>query len=463
LVDSSRLGRELRSVLEPDRVIVQEEIPAKYRFDALRPYRPYPRLRRRGYAPDVLVRPETAVEVADILRVARRLRVPVVTYGAGTGLMGAAIALGGGIMIDTSRMNRVEEASREDMMFRAEAGTVLEDAFLQLDREHLLFAHDPWTRPIATIGGALSTNSLGYLGAKYGSFGTQVLGLEVVLPNGELLKTRPAQFSSTGFDLRRLFIGTEGLFGIVTSATIRAFPKPETLKLVSYGFRSFEQAHRAINGMRLDGVRPSMIDYGEEPASDEDSQLNLAFDGLEEEVSAQAEQAEHAITDAGGRKLHDADAREFWEHRHDIALMYTRRISKPVHEEEPQTKYDYIHVSLEASKILTFRESLLKIARAGNVNILEVGLWQGPELLSLVLSARARDPKIATRRLWRTSDLIIRQAQELGGTMEFCHGVGMKLAHLMEREHGIGLEVMRQLKKAVDPLDILNPGKESVS
>ena len=461
--DRSRLRKTLVSALEPDRVIVREGIPTKYRFDALRPHRPYPGLRRRGYAPHFLVRPQTTVEVADVLRVARRFRIPVVTYGAGTGLMGAAIALGGGIMIDTSRMNRIEKASRDDMMFRAEAGTVLEDAFQQLDREHLLFAHDPWTRPIATIGGAISTDSLGYLGAKYGSFGKQVLGVEVILPNGELLETRPAQFSSTGLDLRRLFIGTEGLFGVVTSAMIRAFPKPETLKLASYGFRSFEQAHRAINGMRLSGVRPSMIDYGEEPPSDEDSQLNLAFDGLEQEVSAQANQAERVITYAGGRKLHDADARKFWEHRHDIALMYSRRISTAVLGEEPETKYDYIHVSLPASKILAFRESLLKIAREGSVNVLEVGLWQGPELLSMVLSTRARNPKMTTRRLWRVSDLIIHQAQELGGVMEFCHGVGMKLAHLMEREHGVGLVVMRQLKKAVDPLDILNPGKQSVS
>ena len=160
----------------------------------------------------------------------------------------------------------------------------------------------------------------------------------------------------------------------------------------------------------------------------------------------------------------DADAREFWEHRHDIALMYKRRVSNPVQqEEEPATKYDYIHVSLPASKVMGFRESLLGIVREGSVNVLEVGLWQGPELLSLVLSARAKDPKVVSRRLWRVSDRIIRRAQDLGGAMEFCHGVGMKLAHLMEREHGVGIEIMRQLKKAVDPLNILNPGKQSIS
>jgi len=142
--------------------------------------------------------------------------------------------------------------------------------------------------------------------------------------------------------------------------------------------------------------------------------------------------------------------------------MYSRRVLNPAPEEEPRTKYDYIHVSLPASKILGFRTELLRMAREGGVNVLEVGLWQGPELLSLVLSSRSADPKVATRKLWRASNLIIRYAQDLGGAMEFCHGVGMKLAHLMEREHGVGLEVMRQLKRAIDPLGIMNPGKASL-
>jgi len=462
LSENRKLRKELERTLSADRVIVHEKIPVKYRFDALRPYRPYPKLRRGGYVPTILVRPENDKEVSDLFRVARRHRTPVVTYGGGTGLMGAAIAAKEGIMVDTSRMNRIEEISGGDMMLRAEAGVVLEEAYDRLDREHLLFAHDPWTRPIATIGGAISTNSLGYLGAKYGSIGTQLLGIEAILPNGQPLKTRPAQFSSTGFDLRRLFIGTEGLFGIVTRAIVRVYPKPQSRKLVSYEFPDFEKAHHAIGLMRRNGVTPSMIDYGEEPGSKEQSQLNLAFDGLEKEVLVQTDQANRTISECGGSKLDDSDAREFWEHRHDIALMYSRRISHATSDEEPRTKYDYVHVSLPASKILTFRTSLLNIAREEGVNVLEVGLWQGPELLSLVLSSRAANPGMASRKLWRTSDLIIRHAQDLGGAMEFCHGVGMKLAHLMEREHGVGLEVMRQLKRAVDPLGIMNPGKWSL-
>lgn len=457
-----KLRKALQDILGVDRVVIRDKVPARFRFDALRPYRAYPGLRMGGYAPTFLLRPESTAEVSSTIRVAKRFHVPVVPYGGGTGLMGAAVALRGGMLVDTARMNHIEELSREDMTFRAESGVVLEDAYRQLNQHELLFAHDPWTRPIATIGGAISTNSLGYLGAKYGSIGNQLLGVEAVLPDGEILKTRPAQFSSTGFDLRRLFIGTEGLFGIVTWAVVRAFPKLEAMKLVSYRFPTFKAAHRAISRMRVENVRPSMIDYGEEPGSDESSQLNMAFDGLEGEVFAQSAKAEDVISGCGGSKSDDAEARGFWEHRHDIALTYQRRISKRVPDEEPRTKYDYVHISLPSSKVVSFREALLSIARSEGVKVLEVGLWQGPELLSMVLSASASDPKTATRRLWQASNKIIKHGQDLGGAMEYCHGVGLKLAHLMKREHGVGLEIMRQMKRTIDPLNILNPQKEGL-
>lgn len=463
MLSNRKLQKQIEDIIPRDRVLIREQISSRYRFDALRPYRPYPKLRKRGYVPTFLVRPKTVKEVSEIVRLARQSRTPIVPYGAGTGLMGAAIAVRGGIMVEMSQMKRIHEISREDLFVRAEAGAVLEDLYNQLNETGLMFAHDPWTRPIATLGGAISTNSLGYLGAKYGSIGGQLLGVQAVLPDGGLLKTRPAQFSSTGFDLRRLFIGTEGTFGLVTNAVVRAFPKPEKFALASYRFRNFEQGYRAIMMIRASGVRPSMIDYGEEhPGSGSEIQLNLAFDGLEPEVEAHLKKADQITAEAGGGKLDDRQAEEFWNGRHDVALMYSRRISKKLPSEEPRTKFDYIHVSLPASKILGFRKEALRLAEQGDVSVLEVGLWHGPELLSLVLSSTAANAKAATRKLWRTSNAILQCAQDLGGCMEFCHGVGLKLANLMEREHGLGLEIMRHLKLAVDPLGIMNPGKAAL-
>lgn len=452
--------KELQKILAPDRVLVRGQIPARYRFDALRPYRAYPKLRPQGYPTTCLVRPETSEEMMEIVKIARRWRTPIVPYGGGTGLMGAAIPVHGGIMVDTGRMNQIEEISKEDLCVRAQAGVVLEELYERLQKVGLLFAHDPWTRPIATLGGAISTNSLGYLGAKYGTIGTQLLGLEAVLSNGRMLKTRPAQFSSTGFDLKRLFVGTEGSFGLVTSATVRIFQKPERIALASYSFPNFEGGFRAISTMRAEDVRPSMIDYGEEdPLNDGEAQLNLAFDGLEGEVDAHLARADLIANRFRGQKLAEKEAQDFWDHRHDIARIYSQRVSNPHPTEEPRTKYDYIHISLRASKILQFRKESLGIARAHGVRVLEVGLWHGPELFSFVLSSRVKEAKTAGLKLWRAGNEIVTYAQDLGGSMEFCHGVGLKLAHLMEREHGLGLDIMRRLKRAVDPLGIMNPGK----
>jgi len=454
------IEKSIKEFLPDGRIIKGPRVPDRYRFDALRPYRPYPKLRKRGYIPSVLVRPQSTEEVLHIVRVARKLRAPLVPYGAGTGLMGAAIAVRGGIMVDTSLMNQIESVSSDDMFVKAQSGAVLEDIFNRLDGEGLLFAHDPWTRPVATLGGAISTNSLGYLGAKYGSVGNQLMSVEAVTAAGNVITTRPAQFASTGFDLKRLFIGTEGMFGFVARAVVRAFPKPERFALASYTFPDFEHGFRAISAIRKADVRPSMVDFGSEYAVS-DAQLNLAFDGLREEVEAHLSRADELVKNAGGQRLSDRDAQEFWDERHAIALMYKRRVSKSP-PEEPKTKYDYIHVSLPASKVLEFHREVLRLAASHRATLLEVGLWHGPELVSVVLSARASKPEFASRRLWQASNAIIECAQDLGGAMEFCHGVGLKLAHLMQREHGAGLELMRRIKHAIDPLGIMNPGKESL-
>jgi len=437
-------------------------MPNRYRFDALRPYRPYPGIRTQGYPPTFLVRPESVEEIIQIMKIARRARIPIVPYGAGTGLMGAAIAIRGGLLVDTSLL-REFEVSDEDHWVHAQAGVILEDLYNSLDEHGFLFAHDPWTRPIAMLGGGISTNSLGYLGAKYGSLGNQILAIEAVLPDGRLLKTRPAEFSSTGFDLKRLFIGTEGQFGLVTSATVRAYPKPERLALASYRFHSFEEGFEGICALRNKGIRPSMIDYGQpNPHMNTESELNLTFDGLSREVEAQLVGTDSAIEKVGGTKADERAAQEFWDHRHDIALNFAKRVAEKHYRTEPRTKFDYLNVSLPTSKILEFNSELLGITRARKVELIEAGLWQGPELFSMVLSASDSNPKLAGKRLWETSNEILRLVQDLGGCMEFCHGVGLKLAHLMEREHGLGLEVMRRMKDAVDPLGIMNPGKEAI-
>jgi alkyldihydroxyacetonephosphate synthase len=142
-------------------------------------------------------------------------------YGGGSGLMGGALSIRPCVVVDLSALNRIIEVDSESRSARVQAGLVLEALERRLNDEGYILGHDPWTVPVATVGGAISTNSVGYRAGVYGSMGDQVLGLEAVLPNGEILRTRAVEKSSAGIDLKALFIGGEGCFGIITEATIR--------------------------------------------------------------------------------------------------------------------------------------------------------------------------------------------------------------------------------------------------
>ena len=203
--------------------------------------------RWRGGAPDpqaprvfAVARPGSTAQVAELVKLANRESIPLVPFGGGTGVAGAITPLDGGVAVDMCRMNRILSVSPEDRTATAEAGVVLGDLNDALAREGLMLGHDPYSVPIATLGGAISTNGVGYRAARYGSMGEQVLGLEVVLPTGDTIRTRAIPKTSAGPALHPLFIGAEGVFGIVTQATVRVFRSPEA---------------RDIPHLRLPGIR----------------------------------------------------------------------------------------------------------------------------------------------------------------------------------------------------------------
>ena len=235
-----------------------------YAGDALGDYRAFGAVHRLDARPEAVAWPTTTKDVSHVLKLANRLDVPVVPYGGGTGVMGAAVSNDDCIVLNLQRMDRVCRVSRRDMTIRAQAGVVLESAAAALRSEGLLLGHDPWSRPIATVGGALSTNGVGYTAAKYGPMGDQAMGLEAVLPDGEIVRTQEVPKRSYGPSLAHLLIGTEGTLGVITEATLRAFPLPERRILRAIEFPSFEAGFEAVVAMYAEGVQPAMLDYGEE-------------------------------------------------------------------------------------------------------------------------------------------------------------------------------------------------------
>jgi len=447
---------------------------ARYTWDGLGPSRGYRHLPRLKPKPRLILRPQSTEEVAAIVRYTAQEGIPVVPYGGGSGLMGGAIALAPAIVIDLTRMNRILEINRRDRMARVEAGTFLADLERALNEQGLILGHDPWSLPIATVGGAIATNGLGYRAAKYGPMGRQVLGLTAVLPDGRILRTRAVEKASVGFDLKQLFIGSEGCFGIVTEATLRVFSQPEARALVAFAFPSFEEGFVAVQALFDIGLVPTLLDFGEgfprpplgrrgrrwRPQAQE-ATLYLAFEGLQEEVAAQEGRAEGICQASGGRPLSQEEARQFWNHRHDIAQRYAQsRLSRRGGRAAASSGlgFDYVHVALPASCVLEYRRRCQEILATHGIHPLEFGLWCTPELFSAVVTQVSLGPR-GRHALAQAMDDMLTLAQDMGGSMEYCHGVGVRLAHLTPQELGHGLEVMRALKRALDPKGIMNPGK----
>ena len=450
---------KLALIVGQDNVVTDAERLDEISWDALSEARLDPRCKPATALPLCVAAPDSTAQVREIVVFANETKTPLVPYGGGSGLMGGALSIRPGIALDLRRMNRVVSIDAEALSARVQAGAVLEAVDKKLNEKGFILGHDPWTLPVATIGGAISTNSVGYRAGKYGSMGEQVLGLEAVLPSGEILSTRAVPKSSAGIDLNALFIGGEGCFGVVTEAAIRIFVRPEKSVIHAYGFDTFERGYNAIREIFKRGVEPAVIDFGDNEDKFDGALLYLAFEGAKEVVAAEEKIALSICDAAGGARLPAAQAEEFWRERHSIARRFAENRRARRERGRDGIYRDWIHVALPASEVLPFRKQALAIVKRRGVDAVESGLWIRPELFSMPLRIDSDGKKDAQLILAETVEELLRLVHKLGGSMEYTHGVGVKLAPLMAEEHGYGLEVMRGIKKILDPNGIMNPGK----
>src|SRR5437870_6287912 len=407
--------------------------------------------------PLCVVRPEHTAEVAAVVRLASAHGVPVIPIGGGSGLMGGAASLVPGLVLDLRGLQEIH-VRPADRMADVGAGVTIQ-ALNQAAAPHgLMCAHDPWTVAVATVGGTIGTNSLGYLGGKYGAMGDQVLGVEAVLPTGEIITTRAVEKSSTGPGLHRLFIGAEGCFGIVSRATLRLFPIPQERLLQAWEFAHFDPGFTAIQALLQAGVRPGLLEYSDEgPAVDyaPPATLLMSFEGPRRVAQAEAKEALSLCTAHQGRQLPQHHAEEFSAQRHDSGDAYAaaRAAGQTWNRYLRRHPLDYLHVALPPSAVLDYRHQSLEILAQHRLHALQTGLWCHAGLFNIAFSGADATTFTAVQMV------LLQLCQNLHGAMEYCHGVGVRLAPLMEREHGTGLEVLRRLKQCLDPQSILNPGK----
>lgn len=413
--------------------------------------------------PDAVFYAESTDEVAHAVGVCAAVRVPVIPFGAGTSLEGHVAALYGGISIDLTGMNRVLEVNGSDLDCRVEAGVTRLALAERLAPEGLFFPVDPGAD--ATIGGMAATRASGTGAVRYGTMRENVLGLTVVLADGSVVRTGGrARKSAAGYDLTRLFVGSEGTLGVITEVALRLYGIPETIASATCAFETISGAVDAVIETVQLGIPVARIELLDEVQveacnlySGTDLPLQPALfvelHGSEAGTREQAEALAEIAARHGGTRFAWATSTEernaLWRARHEAyyaALNLVPGASGWVTDV-------CVPISCLAECLLESRRdvesSFLKAPIIGHV---------GDGNFHLALLVDPADPaQVAEAR--RLNDRLLERALAHGGTTTGEHGVGFGKIAALEQEHGPGVDVMRAVKAALDPYSILNPGK----
>lgn len=462
---SAVVGRDLRRLLDPSQVV---DAPAElqvYAYDASFMTQLAPR------RPDVAVIARSAQDVQQVMQYAWERGVPVTPRGAASGQAGGSVAADGGIILALNAMERVLEIDLPNMQAICEPGVVHAKLNERLAPHKLIFPPDPGSSRMATVGGMASTNAHGMRAVKYGPTSAWVLGLELVLPDGEVIETGSvgsrAKQSSAGLELTKLFVGAEGILGVITRLRLKLMPIPPARAIVLALFDVLENAGQAVQTVFGGGISPSAVEILDQrciqavnlyrpamnlPAAE--ALILFEVDGNPPGVRWDAE----AISDLV-RPL--ARAVEWSGEPKRIAALWEARsvVGAAVGVLRPGSNRAYCGEDLcvPVARIPETLRAIQDISARYEIPIATYGHIGGGGLHPGHL-IDGRDPDEVTRVL-QVADEIHELALRMGGTTTGEHGVGATRAPFMAREHGPALEVMRRIKRALDPKGIMNPGK----
>jgi len=415
--------------------------------------------------PGAVVLPTETAEVAALLRLASRHRVAVVPRGAGTGLSGGAAGIEGALTIAVTRMNRIVEIDRDNLCVVTQPGVINAELKAAVAAEGLFYPPDPASYESCSIGGNLGTNAGGLCCVKYGQTRDWVLGLEVVLADGSVIRTGGRTVKDTaGYSLTHLFVGSQGTLGIITEATLRLRPLPGPRATMLAFFGSLEAAGAAVAAMTRAGIVPvtlELLDHETILAVDDAHNLGLERDAaamllVESDAPGAAatgelDEAEAAIRAAGATSIvRAADATEAdW-------LRQARRLALRALERQGTVRME--DVGVPRARVPQLLTAIERIAAAHGVRCATFGHAGDGNLHPNLIFARD-DPE-AERLTQIVRDEIFQAALDLGGTVTAEHGIGAARREWLPIQRGEGaVAAMRSIKAALDPLGILNPGR----
>ena len=414
--------------------------------------------------PEAVAFVECNEEVAEIVRICVQYQKPIIPFGTGTSLEGHVAALHGGVCLDVSGMNQVLEVNENDLDCRVQAGVTRKQLNQHLRNSGLFFPIDPGAD--ASLGGMTATRASGTNAVRYGTMRENVLGLTVVTADGRIIRTGTrARKSSAGYDLTRLFVGSEGTLGIITEIQLRLYGVPEAISAAVCSFETMEGAVNTtistiqmgipvarielLDEVQVDAInRYADFDYALKPT------LFFEFHGTEAWVKEQAEMVKEISTEEGGSDFQwstrEQEKQKLWEARHNAyyAALAMR----------PGSKGWATDVCVPISRLADcILETRSDIEESGLVVPLVGHVGDGNFHLLFLIDPENEEEEL--KRYQPLNDRLVERALRMGGTCTGEHGIGSGKIKYMEAEHGDSLDLMRQIKQAFDPDNLMNPGK----
>ena len=479
---------ELRGILGDDGLHV--DLPARY--CRTRVPAPFPVHRWDEHVPSAVVLPRTTEEVVEIVKLANRHRVPVVPRAAGTGLADGAVPLRHGILLDVKRMNQIRDIDLVDMTVTTQPGVNMLKLNEVLRPHGVIYPDDPASYPCSMVGGRIGTSGFSLIGGRYGHTRDLVISMEVVLPTGDILEVgdgggRKVRKSSTGYQLKHLFMGHQGTLGITTEATLELVPRPEVEFAAFFGYHDFDTAYRSTGALAKSGLatlagvvlfdewKLRYLRRDDEAYVEQPEWLKAVVAVAAYGTRAETEPAARRILDigeqTGGTYLGDEVSQGDWAARHD-------RYAIPLHGRRPDGQvvpmcWHCEDAAMPYSTLPAIREQWHEIASryierygifddwgmffytngahkpwADYLVEIDIGIWE-------------QQLDDATWQAWVACKREIAEAAlALGGSITACHGATREGdAELVPREMGRGWDIMKQLKRTLDPNNVMNPGK----
>ncbi|MBS4201899.1 glycolate oxidase subunit GlcD [Bacillus sp. FJAT-49732] len=454
---TDQIKERLSSIVGEENVIASQAGRLVYSYDATPNYQSMP---------DLVVAPRNIEEIAEIVNVCRYEKIPIIPRGSGTNLCAGTVPTEGGIVLLFKHMNKILEIDEENLTVTVQPGVITQDMIREVEKRGLFYPPDPSSMKISTIGGNINENSGGLRGLKYGVTADYVMALEAVLPNGDIIRTGGKLAKDVaGYNLTQLLVGSEGTLAIITEATLKLIPIPETKQTMLALYQNMDAAARSVSEIISSKIIPATLEFLDQPTlkavedfakiglpTDVEAVLLIEQDGPHEIVERDMKKMADICTKEGAVSVKIAETEV-----EALALTEARRSAlSALARLKPTTILE--DATVPRSEIANMVKAINEIAEKHNVTICTFG-HAGDGNLHPTCPTDVRD-KEEMKRVDAAFADIFAKAIELGGTITGEHGVGMMKAPFLEWKLGTeGILIMRAIKQSFDPHNIMNPGK----